>query len=254
MSGMRSTLAAAIWIAATSVAVGCGGSQAPASGTAVGTSHATAAAGEMDAGVADAGVDAGPPAAVTFALENTAQENLVFSLDSGWQPEIFAYSGKPPHAKPIIMFPKFCTAACTTDEADRCPVCKKPSNPADVLAAEKRAVVEPGKTLNVPWDGQVFVYQHTKVTANGHPMRCQCYAKQPVAPATYTVEACGFRISHDPKVPTRPQCVKGQMTFPSTGQQQVEFQFPEPKSLTTGHHHRRRHHHRHHHHRHHHHR
>jgi hypothetical protein len=211
---------------------GCGGAATDA-GSAPGSSRGAAAHGDDptgDAGVAMAEADAEPPpAAVTFVLENTHPDrDLVFSLDRGWQPVIFAFSGEPPNATPIIMFPKHCTAACEVDEADRCPVCPEPTEVRDIKAAQKREVVAPGETFEVEWDAEVFVYSDTRGTRNGRQARCECHAQEPVPEDTYTVRACGFRVSTEPNRPSTYQCVDSEMTFPADGPMVVELEFPEP--------------------------
>jgi hypothetical protein len=166
--------------------------------------------------------------AVTFRLKNSAKDELVFSLDKGWQPVIFAYSGKPPKATPIVMFPKFCTAACDLDETERCPYCAEPDKVKDIKAAEKREVVAAGASLDVPWDGQVHVYENTRGKRDGKGTKCECFRKQPVPPEKYTVRACGLRITKSAKASTRYQCVEATMSFPAEGPQIVELDFPKP--------------------------
>ncbi len=56
----------------------------------------------VDAPVADAMPDAAPPA-VSFVLENHGKTDLSFAVDKGWQPVLFAYSGKPPKAKSMFQ-------------------------------------------------------------------------------------------------------------------------------------------------------
>lgn len=170
----------------------------------------------------DPGDENGEPAFVSehpvvFRINNTGDEDLVFSMDRGWQPVIFAFSGQPPNATPIIMFPKFCTASCNAD--DRCPKCPQPTTTRDIKAAEKRETVAPGKSLDVDWDAEVFIYNKKK---------CDCYTKAAVPPETYTVRACGFRITDTHKSSSVYQCVDSQMTFPHDGSQLVELEFPNP--------------------------
>ncbi len=184
-------------------------------------SDGTQAGGEGDA-------KAGPKtaAAVTFRLKNTGKDELVFSLDKGWQPVIFAFSGKPPNAKGIMMFPRHCTAACDLDEGARCPACPKPEKVKDVKAAEKREVIAPGKVHEVTWDGMVHVYKKTRGDRDGNQVKCDCYQREKVPPETYTVRACGLRLTKSAKKSTKYQCIEGSMTFPSDGPQVVEFEFP----------------------------
>jgi hypothetical protein len=223
-----------LWIGATAavaVVVGCGGASSDP-GSVPGSSHASAsgAGWDGDAGV-EGEVDAEPePPAVTFVLENThPDEDLVFSLDRGWQPVIFAYSGEPPNATPIIMFPKHCTAACDAEAEEICPDCPEPTNVQDIKAAQQREVVAPGETLEVPWDGEVFVYGATEGTRDGKPVSCDCYDKEPVPEETYTVRACGFRVTTEPNRPSTYQCVQGEMTLPADEPLVVELEFPVPE-------------------------
>ncbi len=218
--------------AAAALGFGCAGAT---SDHGAGPESSAALAAEESALDRDAGADMAeadaepPPPAVTFVLENTHPErDLVFSLDRGWQPVIFAFSGEPPDATPIVMFSKHCTAACEVDEEERCPVCPEPTDFRDIKAAQKREVVPPGEVLEVPWDGEVFVYRNTEGLRNGRSANCECYDKEPVPEETYTVRACGFRVSTEPNRPSDYQCVDSEMTFPSDGPMVVELEFPEP--------------------------
>ena len=177
-------------------------------------------------GTGDVAVGEQPP--VTFRLKNSAADELVFSLDRGWQPVIFGFSGKPPNAKAIVMFPKFCTAACDVAETERCPSCPQPEKVKDIRAAEKREVVAPGSKLDVPWDGQIFVYKETRAKQDGRKTTCECHTREPVPPETYTVRACGLRLTKVAAKSTKLQCVEGKMTFPASGPQVVELDFPAP--------------------------
>lgn len=193
---------------------GLGGGENGSDGTGDGQAESPAPAGDQ------------PP--VTFRLENGAESELAFSLDRGWQPVIFAYSGTPPNAKGILMFPKFCTAACDAGEDAVCPVCAQPERVKDIKAAEKREILGPGDTLDVPWDGEIFKYKKTRGKQNGKRASCDCYSKAEVPPETYTVKACGLRITKSAKKASKLQCVEGTMSFPSDGPQVVELKFPKP--------------------------
>lgn len=221
--------------------LGCGGGKAgdAKSPTGGGTSTVGSDLDVDDGG--DAGVpevdaapeiDAPPPPPVVFRLTNTAKEDLVFSMDKGWQPVIFAYSGKPPKAKPILMFAKHCTAACDLEDPEGiCPYCPEPEKVKDIKAAEKREVVAPGATLEVPWDAQIHVYKKTKSTRDGRKVKCDCFEKEEVPPETYTVRACGLRVTQSATASTKYQCVEGTMVFPAPdeGSQVVELTFPTAK-------------------------
>jgi hypothetical protein len=214
----------------------CGGGQKTDTNEDVGTSHKEGGGDDLDVDDKNApvdGTDAGdsvavddPPVAdgppVTFVIKNTAKSDLVFSLDRGWQPIILAYSGEPPNAKSILMFETHCTTSCDTERADRCPICEEPERVADIKKAEKREIVKPGGSLEVPWDGEVFVYEKTR---GPRKRRCQCSKKEPVPPETYTIRSCGLRLTQDAKKRSNLQCVKGSMTLPADGPIKVELEF-----------------------------
>jgi hypothetical protein len=204
-----------------------GGTTTPDQGNPGGDLDTSGTAAEADAGVplADAAL---PPAPVTFVLKNTATDELAFNMNKGWQPNIFAYSGKPPHAKSILMFATYCTAACSAADEERCPVCEEPDKVKAVIAAQKFEKVAAGAELEVPWDGQVFGYQKGKGVTNGKKTRCQCYATQPAPPETYTVKACGLRLTTQAGTPSVLQCAEGSMTLPSQEPIRVELEFPAP--------------------------
>ncbi len=184
--------------------------------------------GDPLAGENGATAESGERPAVTFKVSNSAEDDLVFSLDRGWQPVIFAFSGTPPNATPIVMFPKFCTASCDLAESEICPYCPQPERVKDIRAAEKREILTSGGNLEVPWDGEVYVYKKARGKQNGKRAKCECFTKEPVAPETYTVRACGLRISKSSKKSSKYQCVEGSMTFPSDLPQVVELEFPTP--------------------------
>jgi hypothetical protein len=207
-------------------AVSCGGTQ---------KSDADKAAGSGDdldsqtgAGAADAGpppADAAPPPArVTFVLKNTAAEELALNLDRGWGAVILAWSGKPPKAKPILMFPTFCTSACDAAEAERCPVCEQPEKVADIRKAQKLEKVAPGGEVEVRWEAEVHSYEKTRVK-EGARKKCECYRTQEVPPETYTVRACGLRLSTTTGQSSRLVCAEGQMTLPADEPIRVELDF-----------------------------
>lgn len=231
------------WWLLAALALGCGGAQAQVGETPVGESSGSGSesvsddldvadgastgdkAGSQDEKTDGAGTaKANSAPAVTFTLKNTHDEDLVLSLDKGWQPVIFAYSGKPPNAKSILMFPTHCTAACSAGDGERCPVCKAPEKVKDIKAAEKREVIAPGASLNVPWDGKTYVYEDT--SADGRD--CKCFRRGEVPPETYTIKSCGLRITKSAKKSSRFQCVEAQAVFPGDGPQVVELEFGKP--------------------------
>jgi hypothetical protein len=169
----------------------------------------------------------GPPAAVTFVLKNSHDQELAFNMDLGWQPVLFAYSGKPPKAVSILMFPKFCTASCEAPAADRCPTCPQPEKAKDILAAQKMEKVAPGAELEVPWDGQIFVYEKGR---GKKKQTCECHRTEPAPEGTYTVKACGLRLTTTAEERSQLQCVEGSMTLPSDEPLRVELDFGSPKA------------------------
>jgi hypothetical protein len=215
------------------IVLGCGGSQAPAQSP-PGDTHATgedldsvpAGMGEEGAEPAEESTPPAPQAPVTFRLVNRASEDLVFSIEKGWQTSFIAFSGQPPNAKPIIMFPKFCTASCDVAAEEVCPVCEAPEKVDEVKAAEQRQVVASGASLDVPWDGQVFVYEKTRGARRKQP--CECHRTQEVPPETYTVKVCGLRLTKSAAKSTRLQCVQTTMTVPSEEPQVITVEFPAP--------------------------
>ncbi len=174
---------------------------------------------------ADGTAEEGPPPAVTFVLKNSDATELAFNMDFGWQPNLFAYTGKPPKAVSILMFPKFCTESCEAAAEERCPTCEQPETAKDILAAQKMEKVPPGEELEVPWDGQVFVYGKTR---GANKQRCECHRTEPAPEGTYTVKACGLRLTTTAEERSRLQCVEGEMTLPSEEPLRVELDFGAP--------------------------
>ena len=227
-------------VAVLAVGVACGGSgkgeaTGPAAGESSGGDPETPGGAEGGEGGGEAGTtegetptEAGPPAAVTFVLKNSHTEELAFNMDRGWGINIFAYTGKPPKAKTIVMFPKHCTTACSLDEAERCPVCPEPERVKDIKAAQKMEKVAAGGELEVPWDGQVLVYSKTKGAASGKSKKCECSAPEAAADGEYTVKACGLRLTTEVGKNTQIQCVEATMTLPATEPIRVEFDFGAP--------------------------
>jgi hypothetical protein len=166
-------------------------------------------------------------AQVTFVLKNSHRQELVFNMDRGWQPNLFAYRGKPPHAKWILMFPKHCAASCDASEGKRCPACREPEA-RDELKAQKLARVAPGDEIEVPWDGRVYRYEKARGKRKGKRLRCECHRTEPAPPGTYTVRACGLRLTKSATQRSQLQCETAQMTLPPSGPLRVEFDFGAP--------------------------
>lgn len=216
----------------------CGGSQQTDQTQTTGETSGVMPTELSDAGMGDAmPADAGPPPAVTFHIVNSAKTDLVFSVEKGWYIYLSAYSGKPPHAKPIVMFPKSCTASCDTADEERCPYCPEPEGVKEVKAAEQRVVVPAGESYDVPWDGQIFVYERTSGTTEGKQTTCNCYRNEPAPAETYTVRGCGLRLTDNAKTSSQLQCVFGEMTLPAAEPLVVTLELGEPQHKR---HHRRR--------------
>ncbi len=164
-------------------------------------------------------------APVTFVLRNSGDEPLFLNMDKGWQAVIYAYSGTPPNAKSILMFPTHCTTSCDADAADVCPVCEEPQRVKDIKAAENHDEVAPGDARTVPWDGMVFNYQKTKGTRDGRRVRCNCSTTAEPPAETYTIKACGLRKTQSAKTRSKYQCVESTLTLPITEPVQVELDF-----------------------------
>jgi hypothetical protein len=217
----------------------CGGSgkgeaTGPTAGESSGEGGETPDTAGGEQGGEEGGPDAGPteaegPAAlVTFVIKNNHSEELAFNMDRGWGINIFAYTGKPPKAKSILMFPKHCTTACDLDEAERCPVCPEPEKVKDIKAAQKMEKVAPSSTLEVPWDGKALVYSKTKGAASGKKTKCECHAPEDPPDGEYTVKACGFRLTTEVGKTSQLQCVESKMTLPATEPIKVELDFGAP--------------------------
>ncbi len=177
-------------------------------------------------GVTEPAVPEGP--AVTFEIKNSFNKDLVFNLDAGWAASILVYSGKPPKAVSVLPFAKHCTASCDADNAARCPVCKEPTSIGAIRKAEKRETVAVGATFEVKWE-TAEVHSYEKTTAKGR--KCDCHKMAPVPEGSYTVRACGLRLSKRHKTKSVFQCVilEDVLTFPADGPQTVVLDFGDPK-------------------------
>ncbi|HUH06082.1 MAG TPA: hypothetical protein VML75_29035 [Kofleriaceae bacterium] len=210
----------------SALSLGCGGQQnQPSTGNANSLDVAEPA---PDAGLVDENggeptepvVDPNAPL-VTFELHNSADKDLAFAIDKGWSLVVSGYSGKPPKAKPIILFPTHCTSACEVTKAEGCPVCATPVKAAEEKEAVLREVVAPGATFELGWDGEIHVYEKAKVKGK----RCDCFTKKPVEPATYTLRACGLRITTSAKATSKFQCVTSEVTLPPSEPTRIRFDF-----------------------------
>lgn len=209
----------------------CGGSAKQESG-APGTKHSPGT-GDSDVDIdtpitstlpeADAGTAVSEPSApVTFVLKNTAKESLFLNMDKGFAAVIYAYSGKPPNAKSILMFPTHCTASCESAPEDICPVCEEPKQATAIKAAEKHDEVTPGDSRRVEWDTMAFAYKKTR-GAKG--TRCRCHEPVDPPPEEYIIKACGIRKTQSAKKPSKYQCVTSTLTLPVTEPVTVELDF-----------------------------
>ncbi len=238
-------------------AAACGGSKPQPAGPEPGTEHAEGdsegggdavgggggggAAASADAGVAAGGrivtpppADAGPPPSpYTFEIQNTsATTDLVFALDKGWQTALFAFSGKPPKAKSVLLFPTWCTESCDAAEGAMCPVCKEPKEPKDIKkwekAETKREIVAAGATFKLDWDGKVYEYEKAPKAAAKKKKSCKCWRKVDPPAETYTVRACGLRPQKEAGKSSTPVCADTQVTLPGTTPTTITLTFPDP--------------------------
>lgn len=162
------------------------------------------------------------PAAVTFELKNEGKSDLNFGVTKGWGPVIFAYTGKPPKAKSVILFESACTASCDTPVDAVCPDCPEPANKKEEQAMQRIETAAPGATLTVPWDGKVLVYEK----APGKK-RCKCFRRVDPEAGSYTVKACGLRASTEAGKPSRPVCAETAMTVGAGAPATVTLSFPK---------------------------
>jgi hypothetical protein len=161
-----------------------------------------------------------PPPSVTFELRNDGDGELVFTTTKGWQSVVFAYTGKPPKATTVFLFDTACTASC--DAGDNvCPVCEAPKNKKEELAMAKKETAGPGKSVVVPWDQKVVVYQKAP---NGK--KCKCFTKTDPPADSYTVKACGLRASKVAGKPSKAVCTETTVALPlSPGRQVITLSF-----------------------------
>jgi hypothetical protein len=168
--------------------------------------------------IPDAGPPPPPPSPFVIELKNEGSTDVIFPIDKGWQSVIFAYSGKPPKAKSVLLFPTYCTESCDAAADLMCPVCKEPEKPKDRQKAEKeetkRETAPAGGSFTVDWDGKVYAYEKAPAAARGKKKKCECWRKVDPAPETYTVKACGLRPSVKPGEPSKPVCAETQLVLP----------------------------------------
>jgi hypothetical protein len=171
-----------------------------------------------------------PSAPVTFVFTNTAAEPLTFALDKGWGTQLFAYTGTPPKARTIFMFPKAGTGACDAPTPEEvCPEQPKGKiDPRQAQADEKaetnRQVVEPSGEFALEWDGQVLVYEKAPKEMRGRNKRCECYRKAAPEAAAYTVKACGLRTASTVGKASKIECIEGQMDLPVAAGQGIRVE------------------------------
>ncbi len=209
----------------------CGGSSKPESGN-PGSKHSSGT-GDSDVDidtpvnstvpVADAAPAVSEPSApVTFVIKNSGDESLFLNMDRGFAAVIYAYSGKPPNAKSMVMFPTHCTASCDTAPEDVCLVCEEPKRARDIKAAEKHDEIAPGEERRVEWDAMAFV---NKKIRNAKGKRCNCYETVEPRPADYTIRACGLRKTKSARKRSSYPCVEQPLTLPVTEPVVVELDF-----------------------------
>jgi len=162
-----------------------------------------------------------PVAGTTIELKNDGDGDLMFSTTKGWQSLVFAYTGKPPKAKSVMLFEAYCTASCDAGDAV-CPVCPAPKNKKEELAMAKSETAAVGGSIKVPWDGKVFVYD--KAPGKHH---CKCWKKVDPPPDTYTIKACGLRPSKEPGKPSKPVCSETQAALGGPAPATITISFPK---------------------------
>jgi hypothetical protein len=148
------------------------------------------------------------PAGTIIELKNDGEGELLFSTTRGWQPVIFAYTGKPPKAKAVMLFASNCTASCDVPADEVCPVCAAPTTKKEELAMAKVETAAPGGSVKVPWDGKVYVYE-----AAPGKKKCKCWRKVDPPADTYTIKACGLRAAQAKGKASKPVCVETQVTL-----------------------------------------
>jgi len=171
-----------------------------------------------------AGTGATPGSLVTFELKNTGTSDLELAIDKGWGLVLSGYSGKPPKAVAILLFPSFCTASCDLGDDERCPKCDKPDSSKNEIASEQRVVVPAGKSQLVEWDGQIHQYESTKAGRK----KCDCYHKVAVPAETYTLRACGLRVTKTADKRSKMQCPTQEVQLPPEAPTRIVFEFPDP--------------------------
>jgi hypothetical protein len=188
-----------------------------------------------DGGVAAADLpDAAPPppprSPVTFVIKNDGKTDLTFALDKGWGASLFAYTGKPPKATSIQVFPKYCTGSCDLPpgnaEGESCPICKEAEDPKERQKEEKaetkREIVAPGATFELGWDGQAVVYEKAAKEIRGKNKKCECWRPAPPPAGTYTIKACGLRTASEVGKTSKFDCVETTVDLPVPEGQTVD--------------------------------
>ncbi len=159
------------------------------------------------------------PTTPHFTLANDGDRDLLFASSKGWQPVIFAYSGTPPSAKSAQLFPTYCTASCDADVV--CPVCTEPKTKKEELLGAEKSIVAPASSFDVPWDGQIYLYEK----AAGK--KCKCWRKEPLAAGEYTVKACGLRAAKEAGHSSKATCVESKVAMPPAGDGEIRLSFPK---------------------------
>lgn len=236
-------------VAVLAVVVGCGGSgKKDPAGPPIGESQAGGGGGEGGGGEGgeegegpgvvggevvppDAGLpDAAPPRApVTFMIKNEGKTDLTFALDKGWAGAVFAYSGKPPKAKPLQVFAKACTGACDGSTGEVCPVCTEADDPSERQKQEKaetkREIVTPDGTFELPWDGLTVTYEKAPKEVRAQSpktKKCECYKLGPPEPGSYTFKVCALRTASDVGQTSKFECVEATIDLPVAPGQTID--------------------------------
>jgi hypothetical protein len=148
------------------------------------------------------------PRGTTIELKNEGDGDLMFAVTKGWQPVIFAYTGKPPKAKPVLLFASHCTASCDAPEGEVCPVCAEPKTKKEEAKMAKYETAAAGRSVLVPWDGKVFLY-----AKSAGKKSCKCWSKADPPADSYTIKACGLRPSTQAGKPSKPVCAETQVAL-----------------------------------------
>jgi hypothetical protein len=149
-----------------------------------------------------------PVSGVEIELKNSGETDVTFGVTKGWAPVIFAYTGKPPKAKSVILFDNPCSASCDTPEEGICPSCPEPKNKKEEQKMAKIETAPAGGSVKVHWDGKVLTYDK----APGKK-KCKCWKKSDPQADSYTIKACGIRRAKETGKASKPVCTETVVTL-----------------------------------------